>query len=370
MNHIIRACTKIVYQKGVKPILFKIPPDIVHSKIVSIGRKVQRSRLCMRITKLSWSYYNPKLTQYIHRLYFANPVGLAAGFDKNIQLSRMLENIGFGFFTGGSVTGQYCEGNPRPWFYRLPAHKALVVHAGLANRGSSTIRRQLENSPYEKMRMTPLSISVARTNSKEASTPEEGIEDYIVALKNLHRYPDMFEINISCPNTYGGEPFTTPHSLEKLLSRIDSLTLRQPVFIKMPSDLSWNDFRTLLKVIIRHDIKGVTICNLEKDRQGLSIPAHVQGGISGLPVQKKSDELIRNTYKEYGDRLTIIGVGGIFTAEDAYRKIKNGASLVGMVTGLIYEGPQVVGDINRGLVKLLEADGYNTIADAVGVAVR
>jgi dihydroorotate dehydrogenase, subfamily 2 len=370
MGYAVRKFTTLSYRSVIKPILFRTSPDTAHLKIVQMGQKISKSKVLLGILKLSWSYKNPKLVQVVQGIKYENPVGLAAGFDKNVQLGEVLENIGFGFFTGGSVTGRYCEGNPRPWFHRLPEHKALVVHAGLANIGSVAISRALRGSSYEKKRDTPLSISVARTNSMQASTLEEGINDYVLTLKNLQQYPDMFEINISCPNTYGGEPYTTPQSLEKLLTAIDKLALKQPVFIKMPSDLEWVDFSNLLEVIVRHNVAGVTISNLRKDRQGLTVPKGVMGGISGKPTQEKSDTLIYKTYLNYGKKLTIIGVGGIFTAEDAYRKIKNGASLVAMVTGLIYEGPQIIGSINSGLVKLLESDGYTNISEAIGTAVK
>ena len=370
MGTVLRNITKHSYKKVVKPILFKSSPDTVHSRTVKIGTTIGSNRAVLELMKACWGYDNPSLQQTLHGVTYKNPVGLAAGFDKNIQLGTMLERIGFGFYTGGSVTGNYCEGNPRPWFHRLPEHKALVVHAGLVNIGSVGVSKHLASKPAKAKTDFPLSISVARTNSKQASTVEEGIHDYVLAIKNLQRFPEMFEINISCPNTYGGEPYTTPRSLHALLTAIDALAITQPVYIKMPSDLAWPKFSKLLEVIVHHNVQGVTICNLLKDRTGLTIPEGVHGGISGKPLQKISDDLIYKTYQHFGKKLTIIGVGGIFTAEDAYRKIKNGASLVGLVTGLIYEGPQLVGDINSGLVKLLEADGYKNISEAIGTAVK
>lgn len=370
MGTFIRTVTKKSYANVAKPLLFKVAPDTVHTNIVSLGRKTNKSKAVRGLMKLSWHFKDSSLVQIIHGLEYANPVGLAAGFDKNVQLTPMLEAIGFGFTTGGSVTGEYCMGNPRPWFHRLPEQSALVVHAGLANNGCESIGRALAKARRKNLPVAPVSISVARTNSKQASTLDEGVYDYVKSLNTLRAYPDMFEINISCPNTYGGEPYTTPSSLDTLLTAIDALQLTQPVYIKMPSDLSWPKFNKLLDVITRHNVKGVTICNLLKNRQGLAVSDDIPGGISGRPVQALSDELIAQTYKKCGDSLTIIGVGGIFTAEDAYRKIKNGASLVALVTGLIYEGPQIVGEINSGLAKLLKADGYKNISEAKGTAVK
>lgn len=370
MGKKIRKITQVSYKKVAKPLLFKEPPDAAHSQIVKAGRLTGRSVLLRKALRVSWSHQNTQLEQTIHGIKYRNPVGLSAGFDKNIELVGILESVGFGFITGGSVTGQYCAGNTRPWFYRMPKYQSLVVRAGLPNKGSAEISRLLDSSPYVLKRRISLAVSVARTNSKKASTLKEGIEDYVTALKNMQRHADTFEVNISCPNAFGGEPYSEPAALHKLLMAVDALKLTQPVYVKMPSDLAWPAFSKLLDVITRHNVKGVTICNLIKDRTGLDISDDIRGGISGRPVQKVSDALIYNTYRHYGKKLTIIGVGGIFSAEDAYLKIKNGASLVALITGLIYEGPQIVGDINEGLVRLLEADGYKNISEAIGTAVK
>ena len=181
---------------------------------------------------------------------------------------------------------------------------------------------------------------------------------------------DMITLNISCPNTYGGEPFTTSARLERLLSAVDKLHLNQPVFIKMPSHLGWNEFNALLRVIARHHVDGVTIGNLAKDRSKVELKdplsAHIKGGLSGKPTQKATNSLIKKTRLAYGDRFIIIGVGGIFTAKDAYEKIRLGANLVELITGMIFEGPQRIGQINEGLVRLLARDGFKNIREAVG----
>jgi dihydroorotate dehydrogenase (fumarate) len=150
---------------------------------------------------------------------------------------------------------------------------------------------------------------------------------------------------------------------------IDALDIHKPIWVKMPLNLAWLDFKKLLEVIAKHNVQAVTIGNLSKDRSGIpstELPAEVAGNLSGLPTQALSDDLIRRTYEEYGKRLTIIGVGGIFSAEDAYRKICNGASLVALITGMIFEGPQLIGQINHDLVKLLKEDGFKNISEAVG----
>ncbi len=370
MSRFSRDISHTIYIRGAKPIMFRFSPDAVHERIIELARTVGRLRLVRWLLRSMWQHQSPALAQTIHGLVFSNPVGVSAGFDKNIQAVPLLESIGLGYATVGSVTGHACAGNDRPWFHRLPAEKSIVVNAGLPNSGSDAISRRLRTDKLTAQRRIPLVISVARTNSRESSTDREAIDDYVMGITHLRDFADAFELNISCPNTYGGEPFTTPGRLAKLLDAVDALTLEQPVFVKMPSTLPWPQFDKLLSVITRHDIQAVTIANLRKDRKGIDINPSIKGNLSGRPTQARSDELIGHTYSKYGDRLTIIGVGGIFSAEDAYAKITQGASLIGLVTGLIYEGPQVIGTINEGLEQLMKADGFTHISQAIGSAIK
>ncbi len=370
MGSIARRTMHGVYTGIVKPVLFRFSPDTVHAKTVAFGAWTQRRAAIRWLIRHTLRYDNTMLAQEVCGVYFENPVGLSAGFDKHVKLIPLMESLGFGFETGGSITSRVCEGNPKPWFHRIPEHKSLAVHVGLANPGSKAVARSLGTDQLVTHRQMPLVVSVARTNDQTACGDAEGIRDYVDSLMRLREYPDMFEINISCPNTYGGEPFTDPLRLDQLLTAIDELKLAQPVFIKMPSNMAWPKYDRLLEVIARHTVQGVTVCNLYKSRKGINIPSEIKGGLSGGLIQHQSDELIRRTYKKYGDRIVIIGVGGVFSAEDAYRKIKNGASLVALVTGMIYEGPQLVGDVNTGLVKLSRADGYVHISQAIGAATR
>ncbi len=320
-----------------------------------------------------WAYHNTqRLEQIVDGISFSNPVGLAAGFDKNIELLPTIQSVGFGFMTGGSVSLKPCNGNPRPWFYRLPKSKSLMVHVGLANHGVQRIRQRIDSYEAKWFTRFPLIVSVAKTNSPENCNDAEAIADYVGSLEVLRDETRIsaYEINISCPNAYGGEPFTTPKRLDTLLAAIDTLELTKPVWIKMPINLAWRDFNALLQVITKHMVTTVVIGNLNKNRLDPhiedTIPKGTKGNLSGLPTQKLSDDLIAKTYQKYHGKLTIVGVGGIFSAADAYRKICLGASLVGLVSGLIFEGPQLIGQINQELVQLLQKDGFHNISEAIG----
>lgn len=363
----MRRVTSVVYGYIVKPVLFRFSPDAVHMRMVRMGGFVQKRSFLLALTRGCWSYRNSMLRQKVGGLSFENPVGLSAGFDKNIELPPLMKAIGFGFMTGGSVTAKPCAGNARPWFYRVPSAKSIVVNAGLGNEGSEVITGRVQEYDTSVFTDFPLFVSAASTNDKSLKTADDAVDDYIQTIRRMRQVAQCIELNISCPNTYDGEPFASPRLLEELLTVVDGLQLKQPVFIKMPHDVAWPEFKKLLEVIVLHDVAGVTVSNLRKDRTGINVPATVKGGLSGKPTWRKSNELIAKTYQLYGDKLTIIGVGGVFSAEDAYTKIRLGASLVALVTGLIYEGPQVVGDINHGLAKLLRRDGYTNIAQAVGV---
>lgn len=374
MKLYIRQLTHWLYIHVVKPLLFRYQPDGVHKGMVRLTLFVQKVPLVRNLPQL-WSYQNSSvLAQTVAGIHFKNPVGLSAGFDKQITLPRMIRAVGFGWMTGGSVTWGEYKGNDGAWYYRLPNSKSLVVNAGLPSEGAEVVAKRVMNYKPAMFSHFPLSVSVAKTNSKTTTTQSAAIEDYCASLQEFDKLAQvkMLEINISCPNTFGGEPFTTSQRLEKLLARIDTLQLSKPVIIKMPINMELNDFDALLQVIVKHQVTGVAIGNLFKDRNAVKLedilPDTVKGNLSGAPTRDITTELIRYAYDKYGDRLIIIGIGGIMSAEHAYEKILAGATLVALITGLIFEGPQLAGSINDGLVKLLERDGYNTVREAVGAA--
>jgi len=364
--------TGVLYRHAIKPILFLQSPDRVHAATVRLGASVSHVPGVNSLLKSILRFDRPEtLSQSIDGVHFPNPVGLAAGLDKNAELLPLLPAVGFGFSTIGSVTYLPCEGNPKPWYFRLPKHKSLVVHNGLANDGAEKVLAHVSTIRPKSLLRHPVVLSVAKTNIREVCTDEAAIADYVGSLKLLrdNEAVSIIEINISCPNTFGGEPFTDAPRLDQLLRAVDGVGLHQPVWIKMPINLQWDEFNSLLDVIVTHSVQSVTIGNLNKSRESLAtgdLADTIQGNLSGLPTQALSDRLIEQTYRTYGDRLTIIGVGGVFSAEDAYRKICLGAHLVELITGVVYEGPQLVGQINRDIDKYLRRDGFTNISEAVG----
>lgn len=371
LRRLVRAVSGFGYRNVAKPILFRYQPDAVHKGLVATARRVQVIPGVRQLPRL-WAVQRTMLETEVAGVHYKNPVGLSAGFDKRIEMAPLMKSVGFGWMTGGSVTlGQYA-GNEGHWYFRLPKTKSIVVNAGLPSEGMPVVAERIQSYDDQLFRDFLLNVSVAKTNSKKTVSDAQAIKDYTSSLEVFDglKQVAMLEINISCPNTFGGEPFTTPARLEALLAATDKLKLQKPVYIKMPINLSDKDFDELVDVIVAHRVAGVAIGNLHKDRQTAQLlddlPDDIKGNLSGVPTRQVTTELIARTYKRYGDKLSIIGIGGIMSAEDAYEKIRAGASLVALVSGLMFEGPQVVGDINAGLVKLLKRDGYVSVADAVG----
>ncbi len=372
IQRLIWRVIRLLYVYLAKPILFLISPDKTHADMIKFSVFFGKFALTRGITKLVFSKKpDNRLVQHLFGIKFNNPVGIAAGLDKNAEMMPISMRLGFGFTEVGSVTALPCAGNPRPWFFRLPLSKSLVVNAGLGNEGSQVNLKRLSDCKY--IKGFPVILSVAKTNCKDVVSVNQGILDYIntVKLSKDNQNVSMIELNISCPNAFGGEPFIMPARLEKLLKAIDKLDVEVPITVKMPVDLPWDAFAALLKVIVAHPvIQAVTIANLYKDRLSANLSENlsdtVRGNLSGKPTFLASNDLIRKTYLNYGKKLKIIGVGGIFTAEDAYTKIKMGASLVELVTGMIFTGPQIAAEINYDLAKLLKRDGFKNISEAVG----
>ncbi len=368
-----------IYKHIVKPILFRVHPDKMHADMITIAARVQKINLLRRLLRTCWDSEHPALQQKLLGIEFNNPLGLSAGLDNDAKILGVTSAIGFGQTEFGSITFEKCAGNPHPWFYRLPKTKSIVVNKGLANDGTKKILKRLSGYSQKQICDMKINVNVAYTNKKQTKTEREAIADYVGSFKLINDYIQsgqmprisLADLNISCPNTYGGEPFTTPVKLERLLKALDAIKLQIPLFIKMPVDKTPAEFDKLLDVILRHDVQGVTIANLFKNRAETQLaddlPDSVGGNLSGRPTFTKSNQLIAQTYQKCTGKLVITGVGGVFTAEDAYAKIRAGANLVEMVTGLMFEGPQVVGQINRGLVKLVKRDGLKNIAEAVGL---
>ena len=363
-----------VYAYVLKPVLFRCDPEFCHDLFTNMGRVIDSNPVTRGLTSLLFGYKHPALKQTYFGMQFDNPVGLAAGFDKNCYLPKLMKACGFGFEECGSITGEPCIGNAKPRLFRLPMSKSLVINYGLKNDGAEVVAKRIAS--HGKIGM-PLGVSIARTNSEDMVGTDAGIRDFVKAHRHTASLGDYLTINISCPNAFGGESFATPTRLDLLLTELLKVKeSKKPIFLKMALEYQGKDLDGIIDVAIKHKLHGLICCNLLKrrDHPALKDPPPLipaKGGISGRATYDLSNEMISHVYKRtrktgLDHEFLVIGVGGIFTAEHAYKKIRCGASLVQMITGMIYQGPQVVSEINRGLVELLKRDGFQSVSEAIG----
>ena len=355
-----------LYVYTLKPLFFRIDPEVVHDQMTRVGIHLGHFSIMRKVVHTCFGYTHPMLAQNIDGIDFKNPIGLSAGFDKNAELTDILPSVGFGFAEVGSITGEVCAGNPKPRLWRLADSRSLVVYYGLKNDGCEVVRKRLKGKHFN----IPIGISVAMTNCAQNLVIDSAIADFAKAFKGLESSGSYITVNMSCPNTQGGQPFVIPENLDRLLTTLDTIPTSRPVFVKISPDMDHLQIDALLEVIGKHRIHGIICTNLTKNRTNPHISdAHIpeKGGLSGKVVQDLTDDLLAYIYKKEGTRFVLVGCGGVFTAEDAYKKIRLGASLVQLITGMIFEGPQMVSEINRGLVELLKKDGFTHISQAVGV---
>jgi dihydroorotate dehydrogenase len=290
-------------------------------------------------------YHGKNISKVVDGIYYKTPFLLSAGFDYNGNLPKILPCIGLGGEEIGSVTAKRCDGNPKPRLTRLPKSKSIIVNKGLRNEGVDAIINRLKKVPKSDF---VLGVSIAKTNCIEASSIDGAIEDYLYSFKRLNeeKVGDYYTLNISCPNAYGGEAFITAPRLDKLLKSISTVPCSKPVYVKMPSNIPWEQFSSLLTIIDKYNLNGVIIGNLNKNYDDLDdrneAPKNYCGGLSGKPCEKLSTELISKTRNLYKNRFTIIGVGGVMSEQSANDKFDAGADLIMLITGIIYEGPSLI----------------------------
>jgi dihydroorotate dehydrogenase subfamily 2 len=361
------------YKYILKPILFLFDAEFVHENMVKIGESLPKFIINI-FNKIFGKRYS-NLKQNILGLNFYSPVGLSAGFDYEARLTSVLSSLGFGFGTIGTISNSVYEGNPAPRLGRLPKSLSLLVNKGFKNLGIVETLKKLESLKFKHH----LGVSIGRTNSAVLDTNDKSIIDVIEAFKKVKKLKlnnSYYELNISCPNLINSVnvKFYDLKVLEKLLTEVDKLNLEKPVFVKMPIDQTENYTLQMLKVIEKHKIKGVIFGNLQTNKNHPSLNKEEvnqfkMGKYSGKPTFEASNALIKLAFKNFRNRFVIIGTGGIFNADDAWIKITNGASLVQLITGMIFEGPQLIAQINRDLSEIVKQKGFKNIRDAVGSAV-
>ncbi len=371
-----------IYQVAIRPLLFdlaKTDPEWLHQQTIRslswlsqtnaswVNRSLQKS-LCLK---------DSRLAQTLFGLQFPNPLGLAAGFDKDGMAANIWSSLGFGFAELGTVTFVAQPGNPRPRLFRLPMDKAALNRMGFNNKGAAAMAARLAKSQQELGWPIPIGINLG----KSKVTPlEAAAEDYLNSFRLLKELGDYFVVNVSSPNTPGLRSLQDAAMLSAILDLLQNENQYQkPIFVKIAPDLEWEAIADIISLAKTYQLAGIIATNTTISRDKLQTqiisqtgksPQDEAGGISGMPLRDRSTEVIRFIWQQTQGKIPIIGVGGIFSTEDAWEKITAGASLIQVYTGWIYEGPMMVRQILKGLLSKLEEHNFSSITAAVGLEAK
>jgi len=339
----------------IRPLIFKLDPETAHDLAIKA--------LKFNIVSQNKIKNNKSIQTEIFGKIIPNPIGIAAGFDKDAEVYNPLFKLGFGFVEVGTITPINQYGNPKPRIFRLEEDEALINRLGFNNSGSEKVRsRIISNSPKG---LFGINIGPNKdTNNR--------LEDYLIGLRKFYNLADYLTINISSPNTENLKNFHNEDELNELLRLIEEekkiLKTKVPITVKISPDIQDENINIISDLLLKHNVKAVIISNTtDRNRENLSnINKLEKGGLSGKPLEKKSNELINKFYRILKNQIKIIGVGGVDSGQSAYQKIINGASLVQLYTGMIYQGPSIASKISKELINILDKEGVKNISDLVG----
>ncbi len=325
-----------LYSSLLRPFLFKMDPEKAH-------------HLGMRAISGGWVkggvFDHPRLEKECFGVKFRNPIGLAAGFDKDGVAIDQWKNFGFGFIEVGTVTKHPQPGNDKPRLFRLPEHKALINRMGFNNHGADELAKRLS--------MASPGIPIGINIGKSKITPlEEAAEDYAYSFEKLRQFGDYFVVNVSSPNTPGLRELQDKTFLTKILWRLKEIDSTKPLFVKIAPDLTDEQIADVAQVAMDLQLTGVIATNTTISRDMLPTDPNLEGGLSGAPVKAKSDDVLRKLMEHAAGKLVLIGAGGVTTADDVRSKMEIGADLVQIYTGWIYGGPNWVPDACRALAAM------------------
>lgn len=344
----------------IKPLLFQFDPEKVHYFVTRNLKRFNRFPGGAVLSRAMWDLNNPRLQREVFGLQFKNPVGLAAGFDKNGELISEMANMGFGFIEVGTVTPLPQPGNPKPRMFRLPADGALINRMGFNNLGVDVVAQRIA-AYRKKASAKQKGVIIGGNIGKNKNTPnEDAVSDYIKCFDRLFDVVDYFVVNVSSPNTPGLRALQEKEPLMQLLNTLEQRNnkngISRPILLKIAPDLTNEQLDDIVEIVKNTGIAGIIATNTTISRDGLVTGEPVRsetGGLSGKPLTKRSTEVIRYIHEKSNGTFPIIGVGGIHSAEDAIEKLAAGASLIQLYTGFIYEGPGLIKRINKKIVNLL-----------------
>jgi dihydroorotate dehydrogenase len=361
------------YTRIVRPLIFRLDPEIAHRLTIAALSLTPSKRPAADPPELATTVFGVK---------FANPIGVAAGLDKDARAIRAWHGLGFGFAEVGTVTPRPQSGNDPPRMWRLPTHRALINRLGFPGEGMEVVAARLARRPKDR-----LAMRVALNFGPNKDTPPERVaEDYAALTRRLAHFADFVVVNLSSPNTPGLREWQAPERMRAIVDAVraampslvsaepQAITPpappRPPILVKIAPDLDSSQISEVCAAALDLAIDGIVATNTTLMRDEVGVSATFAGGLSGEPLLARSREVIAQAYRETSGSIPIIGVGGIASADDAYGHFCAGASLVEFYTGMIYRGPGLAREIKRDLVRLLARDGFRSISEAVGSATR
>lgn len=343
-----------MYKTFIRPLLFRMNPERAHAFTFSCLKALQKMPFGLALASLFFRKKDPRLEREVFGIKFPSPVGVAAGLDKDAEVSDALGALGFSFVEIGTVTPEPQPGNPSPRLFRLPEDKALINRMGFNNQGAKAAAGRLAKRRTR--------VIVGGNIGKNKVTPNaQATSDYLKCYDALYPYVDYFAVNVSSPNTPGLRELQDKEPLEALLTALQkknaSMPAAKPVLLKIAPDLTDDQLDDIIEIVGNTGIAGVIATNTTVSREMIlstradKVEAMGAGGLSGMPLSERSTEVIRYLHERSGGRFPIIGVGGIMSPDDALEKLDAGASLVQVYTGFIYEGPAFVKSINKAILK-------------------
>lgn len=365
----------MLYRSLLRPLLFRLPPETAHELALhslSFAPTLTKTLLGDRFKRSPFG----KLRRF--GLTFSNPVGLAAGFDKNGIALDSLADLGFGFIEAGTVTYRPQPGNERPRLFRLPLDKALINRAGFNNKGARAFAERVGHNRSDYV----LGVSIGK--SKEVPL-DQATDDYLKSFELVYPVADYVAINVSSPNTPGLRDLQKAEQLDELLRALQRRNRELaeqsegrgflPILVKLSPDLDLEELKAVVNVTLNNNVAGLIASNTTTERSGLQtqpdkVSAFGAGGLSGAPLKRRTTQMIARLYNLTNGSMPLIGVGGIFSAEDAWEMISAGASLIEVYTGFIYEGPSIARKINDGLRRIISSEGFVSLDEAVGSRAR
>ncbi|RVY95363.1 quinone-dependent dihydroorotate dehydrogenase [Helicobacter pylori] len=346
----------------VKKYLFSLDAEDAHEKVCKILRMLSRSPFLCSLIHSQWGYQNPKLENEILGLNFPNPLGLAAGFDKNASMLRALTAFGFGYLEAGTLTNEAQMGNERPRLFRHIEEESLQNAMGFNNHGAVLGVRSFKRfAPYK----TPIGINLGKNKHIEQA---QALKDYKAVLNKCLNIGDYYTFNLSSPNTPNLRDLQNKAFVHELFCMAKEMT-HKPLFLKIAPDLETDDMLEIVNSAIEAGVHGIIATNTTIDKSLVFAPKEM-GGLSGKCLTKKSREIFKELAKAFFNKTILVSVGGISDAKEAYERIKMGASLLQIYSAFIYNGPNLCQNILKDLVKLLQKDGFLSVKEAIGADLR